>query len=78
MKLIKFENGTYGVTRYRWLFFCYEFLDLTQPAKWEEDCNWECMSPDIEKVCQGTKEVAQNRIQNFYSQTPDVKFTVVK
>jgi hypothetical protein len=76
MKLVRFENGTYGVTRYRWIWR--GFLDLTRPSDDEDKCYWPSSSIEVERCCQGTKEAALKRLRGFHSQAPRVKFDIIE
>ena len=51
-KLVKFEDGTYGIRV--WWFFVWFYRDLRYPS-----CTWSRGS-EFFKDCQGTKEEAMN------------------
>ncbi len=64
MKIVKFENGKYGV-RGSW-FFGWRFKDLADNYWWRQGHKWF-------KDCQGTEERAREVIQNY-----KCKYTIVE
>lgn len=64
MKLVKFENGTYGI-RLNWCFGWY-FKDLQGSYSWRNKHRYF-------KDCQGTEQEARKMLSNIKS-----KYTVVK
>lgn len=64
MKLVKFENGKYGV-RLNW-FFSRRFLDLNGGQVWS-------IKEYIIKYCMGTEQEARAAMKNY-----SVKYTIIK
>lgn len=64
MKLVKFENGKYGIRMY-WRFG-WHFLSMSGEYTWSS-------KKDIVSYCQGTEEQARMAMQVF-----NCKYTVVK
>jgi hypothetical protein len=76
MKLVKFENGTYGVTIGFWFFR--EFLDMwsvfdpIEPTWWSKPHN-------VNRYCHGTEERALERMKSIrLVRAARVKFAIVK